>query len=57
MLGDLVGNGQGAFPFISGYAADIIQKKGVFEEGMEFITKPFKKNDLLQEVREVLDKE
>jgi len=52
-----VGNGQGAFPFISGYAADIIQKKGVFEEGMEFITKPFKKNDLLQEVREVLDKE
>ena len=43
--------------FISGYAADIIQKKGIIEEGTEFITKPFKKNDLLQKVREVLDKD
>jgi CheY-like chemotaxis protein len=43
--------------FISGYAADVMQKKGMFEEGTEFITKPFKKNDLLQKVREVLDKD
>jgi hypothetical protein len=43
--------------FISGYAADIIQKKGIIEEGTEFITRPFRKNDLLQKVREVLDKD
>ena len=42
--------------FISGYAADVIQKKGMFEEGTEFITKPLKKEKLLQKVREVLDK-
>jgi len=41
--------------FISGYSADIMQKKGMLEEGTEFITKPYKKNDLLQKVREVLD--
>ena len=43
--------------FISGYSADIIAKKGKLEEGMEFITKPFKKDDLLQKIREVLDKD
>ncbi len=43
--------------FISGYAADVMQKKGMLEEGTEFITKPFNKNDLLQKVREVLDKD
>jgi len=32
-----------------------MQKKGMLEEGTEFITKPYKKNDLLQKVREVLD--
>jgi PAS domain S-box-containing protein len=42
--------------FISGYSADVMQKKGMFEENTEFITKPFKKNDLLQKVREVLDR-
>jgi PAS domain S-box-containing protein len=43
--------------FISGYAADVMQKKGLFEEGTEFITKPFDANDLLQKVREELDKD
>jgi PAS domain S-box-containing protein len=43
--------------FISGYAADVMHKKGMFEEGTEFITKPFKKDDLLQKIREVLDKD
>ena len=43
--------------FISGYTADIIQKKGIAEEGAEYITKPFNKNDLLQKIRDVLDKE
>ncbi len=41
--------------FISGYTADIIHKKGILEEGVEFITKPFTKNDLLRKIREVLD--
>jgi len=43
--------------FISGYAADVMQKKCLFEEGTEFITKPFDANDLLQKVREELDKD
>jgi PAS domain S-box-containing protein len=43
--------------FISGYAADMMSRKGMIEEGAEFITKPFKKNDLLQKVRDVLDGE
>ena len=42
--------------FISGYTADIIQKRGIIEEGVEFITKPFSKNDLLRKIREVLDR-
>ena len=42
--------------FISGYAADVMQKKGMFEEGTEFLRKPFKKEDLLRTVRQVLDK-
>ena len=41
--------------FISGYAAEVMQKKGI-EEGTEFIRKPFKKEDLLRRVRQVLDK-
>jgi len=43
--------------FISGYAADIMPAKGTIEEGSVFVTKPFQKNDLLQKVREVLDKD
>ncbi|MRR57057.1 MAG: response regulator [Deltaproteobacteria bacterium] len=43
--------------FISGYAADIMHKKGILEEGSAFVTKPFQKNDLLQKIREVLDKD
>jgi len=41
--------------FISGYTADAIEKKGMFEEGAEFIMKPFKKDILLQKVRKMLD--
>lgn len=45
------------FIFISGYTADIILQKGIVEEGVEFVTKPFSKNDILQKVRNVLDRE
>ncbi len=44
------------FVFISGYTADVILQKGIFNEGVEFITKPFSKNDILRKVREVLDR-
>ncbi len=42
--------------FISGYTANVIHEKGIFDEGMEFIAKPFVKEVLLRKVREVLDK-
>ena len=43
--------------FISGYTANIMHEKGIFETDMDFITKPFLKDDLLRKVREVLDKD
>jgi PAS domain S-box-containing protein len=41
--------------FLSGYAADLIHRKGVLEEGLNFIVKPFAVNSLLDQVRLVLD--
>ena len=41
--------------FVSGYSADIIHKKGIMEEGMEFISKPILPGDFLAKVRDVLD--
>jgi DNA-binding response OmpR family regulator len=41
--------------FASGYPADIIQKKGILEEGIKFVSKPFAPQDLLRKIREVLD--
>ena len=43
--------------FISGYTADVIHQKGICEEGVDFITKPVSKNDLLRKIREVLDRD
>lgn len=42
--------------FASGYTADIIQRKGIIEEGVDFILKPVSPKDLLKKVREVLDR-
>jgi two-component system, cell cycle sensor histidine kinase and response regulator CckA len=42
--------------FTSGYPADFIQKEGVLEEGLNFISKPSSVQDLLKKIREVLDK-
>jgi PAS domain S-box-containing protein len=42
--------------FISGYAADVIQDQGMFDEGTDLIQKPFDKNVLLRKVREILDR-
>jgi PAS domain S-box-containing protein len=42
--------------FTSGYTSDMINKKGILEEGVDFISKPLTPHDLLLKVREVLDK-
>jgi PAS domain S-box-containing protein len=42
--------------FMSGYNADIIHKKGIMDEGLDFILKPISPDGLLRTMREVLDK-
>jgi len=42
--------------FVSGYAATAIAHHGVLEAGVEFLEKPFSRQQLLQRVREVLDR-
>ncbi len=42
--------------FMSGYSADMISKEGILEKGLNFISKPVSPTELLQKVREVLDK-
>ncbi len=41
--------------FLSGYTADIMHKKGLLEEGVNFIMKPVPMNELLRKVRTILD--
>ena len=43
--------------YMSGYAASVIAKHGVLEEGTNFIQKPFSVRDLAAKVHEVLEKE
>jgi len=40
--------------FMSGYTADVIATRGVLEEGVHFLQKPFTKDDLAAKVREAL---
>ena len=42
--------------FSSGYPADFIHKKGILEEGLNFISKPASPHELLKMIREVLNK-
>jgi PAS domain S-box-containing protein len=42
--------------FISGYTEDIIKREDIFEMGLNFIAKPVSPSDLLEKIREVLDK-
>jgi signal transduction histidine kinase/CheY-like chemotaxis protein len=42
--------------FTSGYNVDIIHKKGILDEGLDFILKPILPDELLRKMREVLDK-
>ncbi len=41
--------------FMSGYTANVIAQHGVLEKGVNFIQKPFKTEDLVIKIREVLD--
>jgi PAS domain S-box-containing protein len=43
--------------FISGYTADIIAHRGVLEEGVYFLQKPFSMKDLSSKVRQTLEQE
>ena len=43
--------------FTSGYTADIIQKKGITEEGLDIILKPFSTKGFLGKIRSMLDRE
>jgi PAS domain S-box-containing protein len=43
--------------FMSGYTANAIAHQGVLDEGVQFVQKPFSKNDLATIVRKVLDGE
>jgi PAS domain S-box-containing protein len=42
--------------FTSGYTADVIHKKGVLDEDLNFISKPVSPKELLKKVREIIDK-
>jgi len=59
---DLAGQVQNVHPgiktlFVSGYTADVIAHRGVLQEGVQFIQKPFSLKELGMKVREVLDRE
>lgn len=41
--------------YMSGYTADIIARRGVIDEGINFIGKPFSLQSLVEKVREVLN--
>ena len=42
--------------FVSGYTMDIIHKKELLDNGMDFILKPVSPRDLVKKVREILDR-
>ncbi|HCL81666.1 MAG TPA: hypothetical protein DHW81_05410 [Nitrospiraceae bacterium] len=42
--------------FSSGYPADFIHKKGILEEGLNFISKPASPHEFLKRIREILNK-
>lgn len=43
--------------FISGYTSDIIRKRGLMDQGLEFVAKPLNLKQLLIKVRDVLGEE
>ncbi|HXG86784.1 MAG TPA: response regulator, partial [Vicinamibacterales bacterium] len=57
-LADRIGAIDRSIPilFTSGYTDDAIVRHGVLEPGIEFLQKPFKPQQLLTRVRELLDR-
>ena len=45
------------FLFMSGYTANVIAHRGILDEGVDFLQKPFSMNDLASKVRKALEKE
>jgi CheY-like chemotaxis protein len=43
--------------FMSGYTDDILNRRGILEENLNFVSKPLTQTILLQKVREVLDRQ
>jgi len=41
--------------YMSGYTADVIAHRSILDEGVNFIQKPFRSDDLAAKVRQVLD--
>ena len=41
--------------FISGFTADVIAQRGILDDGVDFLSKPFGRDALASTVREVLD--
>jgi len=41
--------------FMSGYTSDVIAQRGVLDEGVMFLAKPFSRDDLARKLREVLE--
>lgn len=42
--------------FISGYPADMIDKKGILDDKSQLILKPVSPSELLRKIREILDR-
>ena len=42
--------------FVSGYTSNVIAHHGVLEENVEFLEKPYSRRNLLQRVRDILNK-
>lgn len=42
--------------FMSGYTQDILTSRGIYEEGLEFISKPLDMQSLMTKIRSILDK-
>ncbi len=42
--------------FMSGYAFDIVKKKGLLQEGLGYISKPVLPKEMLRKIREIFDK-
>ncbi len=41
--------------YMSGYTADVIAHRGILDEGVNFIQKPFRSDEFAARVRQVLD--